>query len=206
MSKVWILASLAALVACAGTAAAPGGEWQPPDPGYSMPAAQNGYGDDGCSGCAGAGQFNGCGCPACGLDRLCGRCAARKAAVGNFNCSCRGSYKFPVPPQYTYHWPGMYSQQTMTEYSSPFRFPPLKLPRDVFGDGGIEKKNGEKDAEPDLSKALEMPGAPAPQSGWHAPSRKLPAEPARLPNGGSSQHEPPQPLPSAKIKTRLGGE
>jgi hypothetical protein len=50
------------------------------------------------------------------------------AEVGNFNCSCRGSYKFPVPPQYTYHWPGMYSQQTMTEYNSPYRFPALKLP------------------------------------------------------------------------------
>ena len=48
------------------------------------------------------------------------------AAVGQFNCDCRGSYKFPVPPQYTYHWPGLYAQQTMTEYASPWRFPPLE--------------------------------------------------------------------------------
>ncbi len=42
------------------------------------------------------------------------------------NCNCNGSYKFPVPPQYTYHWPGMYSQQLMTDYQSPWRYPPLK--------------------------------------------------------------------------------
>jgi hypothetical protein len=43
-----------------------------------------------------------------------------------FNCGCNGSYKFPVPPQYTYHWPGMYSQRLMTDYHSPWRFPPLR--------------------------------------------------------------------------------
>jgi hypothetical protein len=31
-----------------------------------------------------------------------------------------------VPPQYTYHWPGMYKQNLMTDYTSPWRFPPLK--------------------------------------------------------------------------------
>jgi hypothetical protein len=46
--------------------------------------------------------------------------------VDSVNCSCNGSYKFPVPPLYTYHWPGMYSQQLMTDYQSPWRFPPLK--------------------------------------------------------------------------------
>ncbi len=56
-------------------------------------------------------------------------CLARyMSAVGGFNCSCRGSYKFPVPPQYTYHWPGLYSQQLMTSYQSPYRYPLLKLP------------------------------------------------------------------------------
>ena len=44
-----------------------------------------------------------------------------------FNCGCQGSYKFPVPPQYTYFWPGsVYSQNLMTDYHSPWRFPPLK--------------------------------------------------------------------------------
>jgi len=44
----------------------------------------------------------------------------------SYNCGCSGSYKFPVPPQYTYHWPGMYSQRLMTDYHSPWRFPPLR--------------------------------------------------------------------------------
>jgi hypothetical protein len=43
-----------------------------------------------------------------------------------FSCGCNGSYKFPVPPLYTYHWPGLYSAQLMTDYHSPWRFPPLK--------------------------------------------------------------------------------
>jgi hypothetical protein len=44
----------------------------------------------------------------------------------HYNCKCNGSYKFPVPPLSTYHWPGIYSHQTMTEYQSPWRFPPIK--------------------------------------------------------------------------------
>jgi hypothetical protein len=43
-----------------------------------------------------------------------------------FNCGCNGSYKFPVPPLYTYFWPGLHSQQLMTDYHYPKRFPPLK--------------------------------------------------------------------------------
>jgi hypothetical protein len=43
-----------------------------------------------------------------------------------YSCGVQGSYKFPVPPLYTYHWPGMYSQVRMTDYHSPWRFPPLK--------------------------------------------------------------------------------
>lgn len=44
-----------------------------------------------------------------------------------FNCGCQGSYKFPVPPQYTYFWPGStYSLELMTNFHSPYRFPPLK--------------------------------------------------------------------------------
>ena len=55
-----------------------------------------------------------------------------------FNCGCNGSYKFPVPPLYTYHWPGMYQQVLMTDYHSPWRFPPLKpyvdeAPPEVLG-------------------------------------------------------------------------
>jgi hypothetical protein len=54
-----------------------------------------------------------CGCPIEGLDRWA-------------NCGCNGSYNYPVPPLYTYHWPGMYKQARMTDYHSPWRFPPLK--------------------------------------------------------------------------------
>ena len=42
------------------------------------------------------------------------------------NCGCNGSYNYPVPPLYTYHWPGMYKAQRMTDYHSPWRFPPLR--------------------------------------------------------------------------------
>jgi hypothetical protein len=66
------------------------------------------------------------GCDECGQGRrgCCFRRAANRAA--NFNCGCNGSYKFPVPPLSTYHWPGMYSHQLMTDYHSPWRFPPLR--------------------------------------------------------------------------------
>jgi hypothetical protein len=74
--------------------------------------------DDACSGGCG------CRCRQCWYDKL----LNKWADPGYSNCSCKGSYKFPVPPQYTYFWPGMYSQQTMTEYNSPYRFPNLKNP------------------------------------------------------------------------------
>lgn len=41
------------------------------------------------------------------------------------NCACHGSYKYPVPSQYTWFWPGIYSQRTMTQYISPWRYPDL---------------------------------------------------------------------------------
>jgi hypothetical protein len=52
----------------------------------------------------------------------------------HFNCGCNGSYKFPVPPLSTYHWPGMWQQNLMTDYHSPWRFPPLKPYRDEDSD------------------------------------------------------------------------
>ena len=82
-------------------------------------------------------------CDECGDQGLWGhhhhaRHAAAKRAEWYSNCGCNGSYKFPVPPLYTYHWPGMYSAQLMTEYHSPWRFPPLKpytdeIPPEVIG-------------------------------------------------------------------------
>jgi hypothetical protein len=58
----------------------------------------------------------GCGCDCgCGLGN----------GPGGGSCECHGSYKYPVPSQYTYHWAGIYSQQTMTQYVSPYRNPGL---------------------------------------------------------------------------------
>ncbi|MCE9556863.1 MAG: hypothetical protein K8T91_26245 [Planctomycetes bacterium] len=71
---------------------------------------------------------SGCGCDSGGCGKNgCGKhgCAARNANRW-FNCNCNGSYKFPVPPLYTYHWPGMYSMKRMTDYHSPWRFPAIK--------------------------------------------------------------------------------
>lgn len=93
-----------------------------------------------------AGESSGCGSGACGGQ--CGNCGSQCGACGGrcgkqkgkllcllrglqneenwFNCECNGSYKFPVPPLFTYHWPGLYSQQLMTDYHSPWRFLPIK--------------------------------------------------------------------------------
>lgn len=97
---------------------------------HIVQAVQEGFGvaeagDCGCSECQTQGGCNQPGRPGCGC-----KCGAYLASMAQFNCACRGSYKFPVPPQYTYHWPGMYSQRTMTEYNSPWRFPALEIPAD----------------------------------------------------------------------------
>lgn len=99
-----------------------------PDSGYGIAQVQDDPCASECTACTGSE----CGCGRCGLRGCRAGHVNRKAQIGYFNCNCRGSYKFPVPPQYTYFWPGMYSQQTMTEYASPWRFPPLKpLPDDL---------------------------------------------------------------------------
>ncbi len=118
-------------------------------------------------------------CPPVG----CGHCAARIAAVGCFNCCCGGSYKFPVPPQYTYHWPGMYSQRYMSEYASPFRFPPLEQPKPrhstLKGDAVAELA-----AEP-------------------APIRLTTTGPVRAKAGTSRPPTRPEPM-SSRIKRKYG--
>jgi hypothetical protein len=68
-------------------------------------------------------------CNPCGPGGHCGPHCQRELWYQQnsvFNCGCNGSYKHPVPPLYTYHWPGMYSAERMTDYVSPWRFPPLK--------------------------------------------------------------------------------
>jgi hypothetical protein len=76
--------------------------------------------------CAAAGVAGTGGCCDDGCGRGRGRGPRYEGLDAYFNCGCNGSYKFPVPPLYTYHWPGMYSAQLMTDYHSPWRFPPLK--------------------------------------------------------------------------------
>ena len=123
-----------------------------------------------CTGCGG------CGCGVCGCHR------ARIAEAGCFNCTCKGSYKFPVPPQYTYHWPGMYSQQFMTEYVSPYRFPPLELPSFI------------------PQEKAQAPVAPVIRSSSDGLMAARPSQLAPLPKKASSR---PMPM-SARIKQKYG--
>jgi hypothetical protein len=80
------------------------------------PVLSGGYGSDECDYC------DACG----GRGHHHGHRHQYEGSEPGFNCGCNGSYKFPVPPLYTYHWPGMWSAQLMTDYHSPWRFPPLK--------------------------------------------------------------------------------
>ncbi len=114
--------------------------------------------------------------PCCDAMRGCARLGCwqtRYASYGYDACNCHGSYKFPVPPQYTYHWPGMYSQQWMTEYNSPYRFPPLEIPEEYaqMGNGGLLPR-----AEPAAGSATRLDTArkqSLPNARWNAkPSTK----------------------------------
>lgn len=98
-----------------------------------LPAQHAGSGASKCSTCSNVANAGTC----CDCDGGCGQCGAnrcrhvcgphcRKLANRWANCNCDGSYKFPVPPLYTYHWPGIYSLQNVTDYHSPWRFPPLR--------------------------------------------------------------------------------
>lgn len=79
--------------------------------------ACSGYRGAGCGRCRGCGRLGCVGCRFCGHGSYIDRYA---------NCNCDGSYKYPVPPLYTYHWPGLYSHQLVTDYHSPWRYPPLR--------------------------------------------------------------------------------
>ena len=112
MRKFWILAAVAAACLMAGTPVAMAGGGAGPQ------QAPGGYDD--CNECDDCND---------GHHGLFGHHQRRRNIEGlspGFNCGCNGSYKFPVPPLYTYHWPGMWSAQLMTDYHSPWRFPPLK--------------------------------------------------------------------------------
>ena len=85
-----------------------------------------------------------------------------------FNCGCNGSYKFPVPPLYTYHWPGMFSHQLMTDYHSPWRFPAIRPYRDEKPIQATENPNEMRQASYVLSRSTSpsatVTGEPEPVS------------------------------------------
>jgi hypothetical protein len=127
MRRFWISIAFLASVGLGG-AAFGGGPMPYADDGMGMGMGMGagGYCDE-CDPCANGGRHHG----------HHGHHRNRNQDAG-FNCGCNGSYKFPVPPLYTYHWPGMYSAQLMTDYHSPWRFPPLKpyvdeVPPEVLG-------------------------------------------------------------------------
>jgi hypothetical protein len=137
MRTTWMTAAMAALLSLSGlgtlAAAEFGGHVQAgcgcdagPACGYSGGGHGGIYGDPcdpGAGGCRGI---------------LCRNRGARYDGLqAGFNCGCNGSYKFPVPPLYTYHWPGMWQQSLMTDYHSPWRFPPLKPYTDELPEGSM---------------------------------------------------------------------
>ncbi|NMC21740.1 MAG: hypothetical protein GYA33_15120 [Thermogutta sp.] len=108
-------------------------------------------------------------CPVCG----CPRHVHKDALIAGFNCGCRGSYKFPVPPRFTYHWPGMYAQQTMTGYWSPYRYPALKPPPWMHRPAGSREGNWRPLPQPAVPPAAGSPSdvhpEPAPLPGTVGP-------------------------------------
>lgn len=100
-----------------------------------VPTGDCATGDCAAGNCSGGQCGSDCAKPALGSRLGCLGCLGGLLVpheVGSFNCGCNGSYKFPVPPLYTYHWPGMYSQELMTDYHYPWRFLPLKPYTDEF--------------------------------------------------------------------------
>ena len=117
MRKFWISAAATAATLLAGLVAHAGG------PACAAPAcAAPTCGAE--PGCGAVASVSDCAGDGCGNGR--GRGPRYEGLDPYFNCGCNGSYKFPVPPLYTYHWPGMYQHNLMTDYHSPWRFPPLK--------------------------------------------------------------------------------
>lgn len=131
MRKMWNLAAAAALLTAASVAQARGPECAAPACAAPAPACAKpaptcaAPAEPTCAAVAAAGVagVDGCCDDGCGNGR---RGPKYDGLDPYFNCGCNGSYKFPVPPLYTYHWPGMYQQHLMTDYHSPWRFPPLK--------------------------------------------------------------------------------
>ena len=95
------------------------------DNGYAFDTGE-GFGDGGSCDECGCGECDECEKRGCCVLNMCRDWRNRRREANWFSCSCNGSYKFPVPPLYTYHWPGLYQLERMTDYHSPWRFPPIK--------------------------------------------------------------------------------
>jgi hypothetical protein len=105
-------------------------------------------------------------------DRGCRRCKHHQLYDGQepwANCGCNGSYNYPVPPLYTYHWRGMASQRLMTNYQSPYRFPAIK----PFEDEDTADDTAEREPVPSYRNAAHRN---APQQ----PPRRVRLSPRRL--------------------------
>jgi len=128
MRTSWIWAGFVAAAALAAGAAARGADGcaAAPTCGCAAPAACGCDAGDACGGCGGCGGLLGNLCCLGGHHGKHHKGPRYEGLEPGFNCGCNGSYKFPVPPLYTYHWPGMWQAQLMTDYHSPWRFPPLK--------------------------------------------------------------------------------
>ncbi len=139
------------------------------------------YTNDACDTCNECGESCGgacCGDQCCG-DECGGHCKLlqkhRAKKLGRNSewlwdsCNCNGSYKFPVPPLYTYHWPGLYAHRLMTDYHSPWRFPAIRPyedeePGDELSSTPTEVRQVSHNTSPQQKSAKSWPGGVEPVS------------------------------------------
>lgn len=157
-TQIGLAVCLAALVGMTAWA----GEWQK----GQIPAG-------GCNNCGPSVGHSHCG--RCGGIRgrrhsgHCPLCKHRQTFEGQdpwASCGCNGSYKYPVPPLYTYHWRGMFAHDLMTNYHSPWRFPAIK----PFNDPGTQSTMRVNEA-PNLQPV----NIPAPQMAPPRTAKRAPA-------------------------------
>lgn len=142
-----VLASLAVILLVAGTVMASEPRQKSQGKGKAHSCSECG---DGCSSCG-----RGCTGPGCRRGKHHRLYDGQEPWA---NCGCNGSYKYPVPPLYTYHWRGMASQRLMTNYHSPYRFPAIK----PFEDEDTADDTIQLDAPPKYRNASRQNSAPKP--------------------------------------------
>lgn len=93
----------------------------------------------------------------------CPRCLSAPTDTGEdslFNCACKGSYHYPVPPLNTSHWIGLYSQHLPTDYRSLWRFPPIKPYREAHHYQADEQQVKNKTGSSVLTTSLNVENHP----------------------------------------------